>query len=100
MSDVAPDIIRLLKTYSKTQERKSTNMDIAMWNLPEGIAANKSNMLTERMQHYRFKQTHTLGDGTRVVPTLETLRHIFDAFDMFQLPVAISEGTYTVYVND
>ena len=74
-------------------------MNIAMWNLPRGMAANKSKMLIERMQYYRFKQTHTLGDGTRVVPTLETLRYIFDAYDMFKLPVAISANSYTVYVD-
>ena len=74
--------------------------DIAMWSLPQDTAANKNNNLIERMQYYRFKQIHTLGDGTRVVPTLETLRHVFDAFDMFGLPVAISEGTYTVFIND
>ena len=74
--------------------------DIAMWSLPKNEAANKNNNLIERMKYYRFKQVHTLGDGTRVIPTIETLRHVFDAFDMFGLPVAISEGTYTVYVND
>ena len=100
MSDVAPDIIGLLNTYSKIQQGESTNMDIATWSLPEGNAADKSQLLVERMQYYRFKQTHNLNDGTRVVPTIETLRHIFDAFDMFKLPVAISEGTYTVFVND
>ena len=74
-------------------------MDIATWSLPEGIAADKSQLVVERMQYYRFKQIHTLRDGTRVVPTIETIRHIFDSFDMFQLPVAISEGSYTIFIQ-
>ena len=74
--------------------------DIAMWSLPQDTAANKNNNTIERMKYYRFQQVHTLGDGTRVVPTLETLSHIFDAFDMFCLPVAISEGAYTVYIDN
>ena len=74
-------------------------VDIAMWSLPKGIATNKSLTLTERMKHYRFYQKHVLGYGTRVVPTIETMRHVFDAFDTFQLPVAISEGSYTIYIQ-
>tara|TARA_R100000231_G_scaffold133153_1_gene105945 strand:+ start:275 stop:511 length:237 start_codon:yes stop_codon:yes gene_type:complete len=74
--------------------------DIAMWSLPQDTAANKNNTLIDRMKYYRFHQVHTLGDGTRVIPTIETMRHVFDAFDMFSLPVAISAGAYTLFVDD
>ena len=74
--------------------------NIATWSLPRGVAANKCHSLKKRMSHYRFQQKHLLNDGTRIVPTIETMRHIFDANDMFQLPVAISANSYTIYVND
>ena len=99
MSDVAPDIIGLLNTYSHIAKGNDTHMDIATWSLPEGMAADKSNLLVERMRHYRFQQKHVLGDGTRVIPTIETMKSIFDAYDIFELPVAISEASYTVYVD-
>ena len=100
MSDVAPDIIGLLNTYSHITKGNNTHMDIATWSLPEDMAANKSNLLVERMRHYRFQQKHTLGDGTRVIPTIETMRHIFDSYDMFELPVAISEASYIEYTDN
>ena len=75
-------------------------MNIATWSLPKGPATNKSKLLVERMKHYRFTQKHYLNDGTRVVPTIESMRHIFEAFDMFELPVAISANSYTIYVHD
>ena len=71
----------------------------ATWSLPESVAAEKTESIITRMKHYRFVQQHTLGDGTRIIPTLETMKHIFDSYDMFALPVAISEGSYTVFVN-
>ena len=66
------------------------------WKLPEGLAANKSCLLTLRMQHYRWVMKHYLIDGTRVIPSIAAMKHIFDAFDMFGLPVAISANTYSI----
>jgi len=68
----------------------------ATWKLPEGLSANKSELLAKRMKHYRWEMKHYLGDGTRIVPSLAAMRHIFDAFDMFGLPVAISSNTYSI----
>lgn len=72
----------------------------AIWQLPANTAANKNELMTIRMQHYRFNQQHYLNDGTRVIPTIEALKHIFDAYDMFDLPVVVSANTYTLYVED
>jgi len=75
-------------------------MNIATWKLPEGISADRKKMVAQRMQHYRFVLKHYLNDGTRVIPTIPTIQHIFDAFDQFNLPVAIDVNSYTVYVEN
>ena len=69
------------------------------WSLPESVAAEKNASTIARTKHYRFVQKHYLIDGTRIIPTLETVQHIFDSYDMFTLPVVISGGSYTVFVN-
>ena len=75
-------------------------MTIATWKLPEGISADTDRNIVERMQHYRFLTKHYLNDGTRVIPTIPTIQHIFDSYDQFNLPVAISVNSYTVYVEE
>lgn len=71
-----------------------------MWQLPTGLSADKNVNNIERMKHYRFIQQHFLKDGTRVVPTIETMRHVFDAYNMFELPIVVSANSYTLYVKD
>ena len=78
---------------------KTENGVISTWQLPSKTAANKTLLLVERMQHYRFKQIHKLKDGTRVIPTIETCQHVLDAYDMFNLQVALAKDSYTVYVE-
>lgn len=75
-------------------------MNIATWKLPEGISADRDKMVVQRIQHYRFALKHYLNDGTRVIPTIPTIQHIFDAYDHFNLPVAIDVNSYTVYVEN
>ena len=75
-------------------------MNVATWKLPEGISADSSKLIVERIHHYRFLTKHYLNDGTRVIPTIPTIHHILDAFDQFNLPVAISSHSYTLYTDD
>lgn len=75
-------------------------MNITTWKLPEGISSDREKNVVQRMQHYRFVLKHYLNDGTRVIPTIPTIQHIFDAFDQFNLPVAIDVNSYTVYVEN
>ena len=75
-------------------------MSIATWKLPKGIAADKASNIIQRMQHYRFLMQHYLNDGTRIIPTIPTVRHILDSHDQFNLPVAVSVNSYIVYTED
>ena len=75
-------------------------MKVATWKLPEGISANTENNIVNRIQHYRFLMKHYLNDGTRVIPTIPTIQHIFDTHDQFNLPVAIDVNSYTVYTRE
>ena len=75
-------------------------MPLATWQLPKDIAASKSTNMRERMKHYRFVMQHFLNDGTRIIPTIPTMKHIFDAYDQFELKVAICANSYTLYVKD
>ena len=75
-------------------------MNVATWKLPEGFSADDSKNTIERMQHYRFLIHHYLIDGTRIIPDTPTVQHILDAFDQFNLPVAISSNSYTLYVEN
>jgi len=74
-------------------------MNIATWKLPEGVSADSSKNTVERIQHYRFILEHYLNNGTRIIPDIPTIQHIFDSFDQFNLPVAISSNSYTIYVE-
>ena len=73
-------------------------MEIATRKLPEDFSADAEQLFSIRTHHYRFVLEHYLNDGTRVIPTVPTVQHIFDAYDQFNLPVAISENSYTVYI--
>ena len=75
-------------------------MEFSIWQLPTGLSANKHVNMIERMKHYRFELTHCLRNGKRIIPTIETLQHIIQAYDEFNLEVAISDGSFTVYVED
>ena len=75
-------------------------MEFSTWQLPTGLSANKKVIMSERMKHYRFKLTHCLRNGKRIIPTIETMQHIFQAYDEFNLEVAISDGSFTAYVKD
>ena len=73
-----------------------------VWSLPESVASGRLEIaagVEERIKHYRFVQKHFLKDGTRIIPTVETTQNILDSYDMFGLPVAIEEGSYTVFKN-
>ena len=71
-------------------------MSIAIWKLPEGYSADKNNMLISRAANYRFKIDHYLNDGTKVIPNVSTVMSIIQAFDEFNLPVAITVDSYIV----
>ena len=71
-------------------------MDVATWSLPKGAAADKSLLVVERMRHYRFQQKHMLKDGTHVIPNLDTIKHILQAYDMLEMRVAIESNSYHV----
>lgn len=73
---------------------------ISTWQLPTGLAADKDALKVERMKYYRFNLVHYLRNGKRVIPTLETIQHILQAYDEFNLEVAISDGSFTYYVED
>tara|TARA_Y100000034_G_C6810199_1_gene364031 strand:+ start:78 stop:302 length:225 start_codon:yes stop_codon:yes gene_type:complete len=73
---------------------------ISTWQLPTGLAADKDALKVERMKYYRFNLIHCLRNGKRVIPTLETIQHILQAYDEFNLEVAISDGSFTYYVED
>jgi hypothetical protein len=75
-------------------------MNVATWKLPEGISADSSKNIIERMQHYRFLINHYLIDGTRIIPDIPTIQHILDAYDQFNLPVVIASNSYTLYVDN
>ena len=75
-------------------------MTIATWKLPEDVSADINRPAVERLHHYRFLLKHYLNDGTRVIPTIPTIQHILDAYDQFNMPVAISVNSYTEYVED
>lgn len=69
---------------------------IATWQLPSGVSADSSKMIVERMKHYRFVLKHYLNDGTRIAPTISTMRHIIQAYDEFGIEVAISSKSFSV----
>ena len=75
-------------------------MTIATWKLPEDVSADINRPAVERLHHYRFLLKHYLKDGTRVIPTIPTIQHILDAYDQFNMPVAISVNSYTEYVEN
>ena len=83
------------RTY-KIQE-KFNNKD---GSIREGISADIDRNVVERLHHYRFLIKHYLKDGTRILPTIPTIQHVLDAYDQFNLPVAISVNSYTVYVEE
>jgi hypothetical protein len=80
-------------------ERRGVKMplDFSVWQLPTGIAANKEESLATRMKFYRFQLVHKLKDGTRIIPTIETMRYIFQAYDQFNLEVVVENGSYRHY---
>lgn len=71
----------------------------ATWKAPQGLAAKKDANIVSRIAYYRFKMTHKLNDGTRVVPRVTTIQHVISAFDQFgsDLPLAVCEGSYDVH---
>ena len=75
-------------------------MEFSTWTLPTGLSANKNVDMPKRMKHYRLQQVHSLRNGKRIIPTVETLQHILQASDEFNLEVAISDGSFTSYVED
>ena len=73
---------------------------IATWQLPSGYSANSKNNKISRMAAYRFKLKHYLNDGTKVVPRVMTVSHILDAYDVFDLKVAVSSDSYDICEED
>ena len=69
---------------------------ILTWPAPTGFSADKANNIIQRMHHYRFNSKHYLKDGTRVMPTIPTLKLIMKAWDSFGLEVAIDADSYIV----
>jgi len=74
----------------------------ATWQPPQGLAAQKDANIVSRIAYYRFKMTHTLKDGSRVIPNVTTIQHVINAYDQFgpDFPVAVSAGSYEVYEED
>ena len=73
--------------------------EIAMWKLPECVAADSTKLIDHRIQHYRFLMKHFLIDGTRIIPTIPTVKNIFEAYENFNIQLAISTCSFT-YFND
>ena len=71
-------------------------MSIAIWKLPEGYNADDNNMLISRVANYRFNIDHYLNDGTKVIPNVSTVMSIMQAFDEFNLPVAVTVDSYVI----
>ena len=72
---------------------------ISTWSLPKGIAADSSKNRIERMKHYRFYQDHRLADGTKIIPNIQTIIHVLQAYDEFGLQVAVSSGSYATHTS-
>ena len=72
-------------------------MEFSTWTLPTGLSANKNVDMPKRMKHYRLQQVHSLRNGKRIIPKIETIKHIFQAYDEFNLEVAISDGSFTLF---
>ena len=75
-------------------------MKFATWRIPEDISAIKEYDMKERIKFYRFKLKHFLLDGTRVIPTVPTVKCVLDSYDMFELELALSKNSYTLYVEE
>ncbi|MAE83204.1 MAG: hypothetical protein CMB80_10735 [Flammeovirgaceae bacterium] len=85
--------------FTSNNDEKDKHMKIATWQLPAGLSADKNANMIKRMAHYRFKLVHKLNDGTRVIPTIETMRYIFQAYDDLNVEVAVDSNSYTLYVD-
>ena len=74
----------------------------ATWSSPRGLSATKENSIVQRAQHYRFKIKHHLRDGTRIIPNVNTVFSIIQAYDNFgpDIPVAISTDSYEVFEDN
>ena len=70
--------------------------NIALWQIPTSVAADKSRTWPDRVQFYRIYQHHYLGDNTKVIPNLSTCMTILRAYDEFgpDFPVAVSVGSF------
>ena len=74
-------------------------MSLLTWQYPKDIASSKETNMSERINYYRFNMKHFLKDGTRVIPTIPTVKAILDCYDQFELKLAIDINSYTVYVD-
>ena len=70
--------------------------DIALWQIPKSVAADKSRKWHSRVWYYRVYQHHYLGDKTKVIPNIATCMNVIRAYDEFgpDFPVAVSIGSY------
>ena len=69
-----------------------------LWSIPQGLSASKKDLMIERAKHYRFVIPHYLGDGTRIIPNIDTVYSVLQAFDQFgpDMPLVLNEGSYHV----
>jgi hypothetical protein len=69
--------------------------DFATWSIPQGLSASKKDDVINRARHYRFIIPHYLKDGTRIIPNIDTVFSVIEAFDAFgDIPLVVSEGSY------
>ena len=75
-------------------------MSLETWKIPENISASNEENIKDRIKYYRFNMKHFLKDGTRVIPTIQTVHHILDSYDYFGIELAVDKNSYVLYVNN
>ena len=68
------------------------------WNLPTGKSANKDLDMRTRMSDYFYNKANHIkyDNGMEIRAGLGTVRAIINSFDLFELPLALSEGSYQI----
>jgi len=66
------------------------------WPAPTGIAASQDASQAARINYYLATTKTKLIDNTPVIPNQETLKAILMTWDLFEIEVVISSGSYIV----
>ena len=76
------------------ENKEGVREGIVTWAAPRGIAASEEVSKEERIDYYLATEETTLRDGTRVMPSRETVEMILVCWDMFGVELAISFDSY------